>query len=87
MGNEQRILMYKIAERAELMGLLLFDRLSLVMDLENTNNEVGLRLYELLNADDLNFAHDIIGIIKNMNRETGKLENFFLPRYANNQAV
>ena len=42
----------------------------------------GLRLKELLEADDMNFIHDIVGIRKNLNRDTKKLENCFVPRYA-----
>ena len=41
-----------------------------------------LRLNDLLNADDSNFAHDICGIQKNINRETREIENFFVPRFA-----
>jgi hypothetical protein len=27
-------------------------------------------------------AHDVFGIRQNLNRKTGQLENFFVPRYA-----
>lgn len=40
-----------------------------------------LRLSDLLQADDFNFAHDIFGIDRHINRATGKLENFFSPRF------
>jgi hypothetical protein len=33
-------------------------------------------------AKDPDFAHDVIGIIKNLNYKSGKLENLFCPRYA-----
>lgn len=59
------------------------DRTSLAMDLTATHlNGTPLRLAELLAADDYNFAHDVVGIINNVNRRTGKLENCFLPRFA-----
>lgn len=39
-----------------------------------------LRLAALLAADDFTFAHDVFGIRRHINRETGQLENCFLPR-------
>jgi len=72
----------KIVERADKSGLLMFDRISLMMDLECATNEFELRLDDLLNADDFNFTHDICGIQKNINRTNKKIENFFIPRFA-----
>ena len=46
------------------------------------SNGCPLKLAELLNAKDSDFFHDVFGIRKNLNRETGKLENDFLPRFA-----
>jgi hypothetical protein len=45
-------------------------------------NGMTLNLTALLNADDANFAHDIGGIVQHINRQTGELENCFVPRYA-----
>lgn len=45
-------------------------------------NDHPLRLGELLGADDFNFAHDVFGIRRHLNRETGKLEDCFVPRFA-----
>lgn len=78
----------KICERAEELGIVAPSadpnnkRLNLIMDIDNANKDVGLALDKLLEADDLNFAHDVIGIQNHMNRSTGKLEDFFVPRYA-----
>lgn len=36
----------------------------------------------LLAADDLTFIHDVAGIQRHVNRETGKLEHCFVPRCA-----
>lgn len=36
----------------------------------------------LLNSSGQDFAHDIVGIERNLNRQTGKLENCFVPRAA-----
>ena len=41
-----------------------------------------LRLQELASADDFNFAHDVFGIRRHLNRETGQLEDCFLPRFS-----
>ena len=82
MTKDERLLAVEIAKRAEEMNLLIFDRLSLIMDIEATHDEVGLKLSELLNADDENFTHDIVGIQKNIDRTSKKMQNFFLPRYA-----
>jgi len=43
---------------------------------------VPLRLTELLEADNFNFAHDIAGIYRHIDRSTGKLGGFFRPRFA-----
>ena len=44
-------------------------------------NDYPLRLNDLLRADEFNFVHDIFGIRQHLNRETGKLENNFRPRF------
>lgn len=41
-----------------------------------------LKLKELLQSDNSDFNHDICGIANNIDRETGKLENCFVPRYS-----
>lgn len=45
-------------------------------------NLFRLRLQELLDSDNFNFTHDVFGIYQHLNRETGKLENCFVPRFA-----
>lgn len=78
----------KICERAETMDIVAESvdpknkRFNLMQDIENAHKDVGIDLAKLLEADDLNFAHDVIGIQTHMNRSTGKLEDFFVPRYA-----
>ncbi len=81
-AKDDRLVIVEIAKRAEIMDLMMFDRLSLIMDIEAVHAEVGLKLIELLKADDLNFSHDIVGIQQNIDRRTKKLKNLFLPRYA-----
>ena len=54
-----------------------------MMDIEATHcNGTPLRLNDLAAADDLNFCHDVFGIRKHINRDTGKLENHFFPRFS-----
>jgi len=45
-------------------------------------NGCPLRLQELLDADNGNFAHDVFGIQKYIDRKTGKLMDCFDPRYS-----
>jgi hypothetical protein len=40
-----------------------------------------LRLTELLEADDFNFSHDVFGILRHLDRESGELQNCFVPRF------
>ena len=81
--KQEFTLIGKICERAEALGLSGPEkRFNLFMDLDKTNENVGLNLEGLLEADDLNFSHDILGIQRHINRDTGELEDFFVPRYA-----
>ena len=59
------------------------DRLSLTMDLTATHrNGCPLKLKKLLEAKPFDFSHDIYGIMRHLDRETGQLGDCFLPRYA-----
>lgn len=74
----------KIAERViNLYPQIKF--LNIQMDITAAHLKCPLMLDELLAADESNFMHDIAGIVNNINRNTGKLENCFLPRYAKKQ--
>lgn len=78
MSKENTMKNMKIVNRAVEMGLIRFDKLSLLMDLQY----VDLDLDGLLKAKDIDFSHDIYGIQFNMNRNTGTLDNLFVPRYS-----
>lgn len=52
------------------------------MDISACHISNPLKLQELLSADDGNFGHDVFGIRKYINRETGELTDCFLPRYS-----
>lgn len=57
------------------------ERLDVMMSITATHlNGNPLDLEKLLSFDDFNFYHDIIGIINNINKNTGKLQNCFLPK-------
>jgi hypothetical protein len=53
-------------------------RMDLVVTHANGNPMDFERLAE---ADDFNFAHDVFGIYRHLDRETGKLGDCFLPRF------
>lgn len=58
-------------------------RRDLFMDITATHlNGTKLKLRDMYRAPSFDFFHDIWGIANNLNRETGKLENLFLPRFA-----
>lgn len=80
LSQEDRVLISKIAKRASIeFGL---PAISTALDLTIVHaNCVPLLLQEMLDDQTDNFAHDIYGIRGHLNRETGKLENFFEPRF------
>lgn len=56
-------------------------KLDIAMDITAAHINSPLDLSALLTAPDFDIIHDISGIIKNLNRKTGILENCFLPYY------
>lgn len=71
----------QIVDRAEAMGIA-HDRLSLYMDLSALQNTRPLDLSRLLAFPVGDFAHDVGGIQRYMDRKTGRLTSFFVPRCA-----
>ena len=75
-----------IAKRAASMAAIAgfnYPILDATMDIDACHsNGCPLKLHELLEADDFNFAHDAFGIRKHIDRTTGKLQDCFVPRYA-----
>lgn len=60
-----------------------YDKLETMMDIIACHaNGNPLKLDQLFLADSFNFSHDVCGIRRHINRETGKLENFFRPRFS-----
>jgi len=56
--------------------------MDLQMDISACHISCPLKLKELLVADDFNFVHDVVGITRHIDRESGELLDCFLPRYA-----
>lgn len=70
----------RAVERAARHGIVL-DPLDIEMDVSATHaNGCRLDLQKLLDFDVVNFAHDISGIRRHLDRDTGKLQDHFLPR-------
>lgn len=73
-------LITKIAQRAVKLNPD-YDYMNASMDVTAVHlNDCKLDLKKLLGFDDFNFAHDVFGINRHIDRETGKLINCFLPR-------
>jgi len=79
-SREDDLLISKIVKRADRYRKGL-KRITLYMDLSVVHWFTPLRLADLLAADEANFVHDISGITRHLDRETGKLMNHFSPRY------
>ena len=76
-----------IVDRARRTNTIPTTALTLHMDLTAVHaNGTPLDLPKLLAADEFNFAHDINGITRHLDRNTGKLLHFFLPRCAKPEA-
>ena len=85
-SHEAAQLIIKIVTRAERLFAehgVKIDRMTLDMDITAAHaNGCPLKLDELLAAPEFDFAHDVAGIQRHINRKTGELGDCFLPRYA-----
>ena len=66
------------------MRILQTGRIEALMDIESADQKFNLRLDDLLEANDFNFAHDFIGIQNNIERDGFPAIDFglFVPRFA-----
>jgi hypothetical protein len=71
----------QIAKRAIAQG---FDRdlLSITMDLEAAHHVCPLDLDALRHAPQLDMLHDVAGIARHLNHDTGQPADCFVPRFA-----
>lgn len=58
------------------------EKIDMFMDIDFADKDCPIKLQELASAPIGDFAHDVFGIRRHLNRETKKLEDCFLPRYA-----
>lgn len=65
------------------------DKIDLMLDLAATHlNGNPLRLADMVAWDrDFDIAHDVFGIERHLDRETGKMTDFFSPRFTDQTAV
>lgn len=94
---EDRAIIDKIVTRARKMYAAAYgenlDRLGVEMDLLACHaNGTPLRLLALLEADDVNFAHDVFGIRRHIDRDdrsptAGLMLGCFVPRFADTDAM
>jgi hypothetical protein len=89
-SKEDQELIFKIVNRAkrELAGTeaTVTNVAHLIMDLTAAHNDTPMDLALLLSFPSFDFVHDVLGIQRHINRETGTLEDCFLPRCARNQS-
>lgn len=78
-------LILKIVDRAMALcdanGVRSVKPMDVLMALTLVNDRTPLRLEALLHADDLNFTHDVFGILRHIDTETGALRDCFCPRF------
>ena len=87
-SKEDSEIISKCIKRAVKMKLAIGgnDTLDMSMDVTAAHLAQPLKLQALLEADNSNFGHDICGIQRHIDRETGKMLNFFLPRFTASSA-
>ena len=88
MDRKERFeLINKIVTKAMKFMAPYADRVTVMMDLDNADRSYNLRLQEMLDADDMDFFHDVCGICSHMDRDMesptfGKCKDLFVPRFA-----
>ena len=81
--REDFAIIEKIAVRAKNLAYGKYELRDAEMDISACHrNGNPLRLADLLAGDDFNFIHDVFGIRRNLDRNTGKLLHHFCPRFA-----
>lgn len=82
---EERIVVEAILDRAKTLskrwGWSGFDRQGLEMDISVVRAKYPLDLPRLAQTADFSFAHDVRGIVENLDRRTGILLRNWLPRH------
>lgn len=80
--REELDLIVKIAKRVEAITPHL-TRLTIIMDLEACHsNACPLDLVAMLDSRETDLMHDVCGINRHLDRQTGELMDCFVPRFA-----
>ena len=86
LSREEINLCDKIVARAQSLGLYENNRVTAFLDVQNAAKHFNMRLEDWLNAENLDFIHDIVGIYKAINRVVHPVDfsndPLFLPRFA-----
>jgi len=85
MTKDQHKIVSKIAERAHKMFKAAGkprDYISIEMDIEAAQKTCPMDLEKLLEFPEYDFKHDVFGIYRHLDRNTGELMNCFCPRSA-----
>lgn len=90
-SKEEHRLLTQVADRAVALAFSMgvtYAMTDCLMDLTACHaNGMRLDLRGLLGAAPGDFGHDVFGIRRHINRETGKLQDCFVPRYCEKNAV
>jgi len=82
LNKEQHLTLKEITKRANDMNIKIGNDFTLEMDITLAVQHFNLDLEKLLEANTFNFAHDIIGIQNNIDREKKEFNNYFVLRFS-----
>lgn len=80
MTRKDREIIGSIAARASLLTKCEYDVLTSCMDLYACHRVNSLNLEKLLASKEFDFLHDVLGINRHLDHETGELKDCFWPR-------
>lgn len=60
-------------------------RMDVALTLDAVDDAMGLDVDRLMGADDINFMHDVAGMVGHIDPATGQLLRGFRPRYVKDQ--
>lgn len=80
-SKEDELLIRDICRRVRDEGIPGLDMLNVSMDISAAHLECPLNLQGLKDSDLGDLLHDVCGIVKHIDRRTGAMRDFFVPRY------